>query len=53
MKSVVPQVSVLGLTLLNIFGVDLDSGTECTFSMFADDTALCGTVTTSDGPGQA
>lgn len=48
-----PQASVLGLALLNIFGVDVDSGTECTFSMFADDTMPCGMGTTSDGPGQA
>jgi len=48
-KSVVPHGSVLGLALLNIFGVDMDSRTECTFSKFNDDTKLCGAVTTLEG----
>ena len=45
----IPQGSVLGPALFNVFGGDMDSGIERTLCKFVNGTKLCGAVNMLEG----
>lgn len=48
-KSSIPEGSVLGLMLFNMFCSNMDHGTECILKKFDGDTKLFGAVDTLEG----
>ena len=45
----IPQASILGLIIFNIFINDIDDGIECILSKFVDDTKLNSVADTPEG----